>query len=154
MTEFDCKEKVAMLVPHKGKMLLIDRVNLFDLSKRWIETEVDVTKDSTFYDSTIGGVPVWTGFEYMAQSISALIGIESRIFQKPPVMGVILSVPHFKAEKQFFAHGKTVRICVQQSMQIDATTTFEGSVSCGGEKMAKATILAMGVENPERILKG
>lgn len=152
MTEFDCKEKVSELVPHKGKMLLIDRVTAFDFSKGFAETEVDVTKDSTFYDSTLGGVPVWTGFEYMAQSISALIGIEDRLSHKSPTMGVILSVPHFKAEKQFFAADTTVRISVQRTMQIDVTTTFEGSVFCGDEKMATATILAMEVDDPAKIL--
>lgn len=73
MTEvFDTKESVCELVPHKGKMFLLDRVRNYDLKKHTITTEIDITRNNMFYEEDLGGVPVWVAFEFMAQSVSAL----------------------------------------------------------------------------------
>ena len=72
MTEvFDTKELVSELVPHKGKMFLLDRVRDYDLKENSITTEIDISRDNLFYEEELGGVPVWVAFEYMAQSVSA-----------------------------------------------------------------------------------
>ena len=63
------------IVPHSGKMSLLDRVVDYNFEKLEIHAEVDIGPGSMFFDNDIDGIPVWIGFEYMAQSISALSGI-------------------------------------------------------------------------------
>ena len=47
MTEvFDTKDLVSELVPHKGKMLLLDRVRDYDLKENSITTEIDIARGS------------------------------------------------------------------------------------------------------------
>ena len=72
--EFKTRDEIATLVPHKGKMLLLDRIQGFDLQEITITTQVDISADCMFYSEELGGVPSYVAFEYMAQSISALSG--------------------------------------------------------------------------------
>ena len=48
--EFKTKAEVDQLVPHTGKMLLLDRVIRHDLNEVSIETEVDISENSMFYN--------------------------------------------------------------------------------------------------------
>ena len=105
---FDSKGLVSELVPHKGKMFLLDRIRDYDLQKISVTTEIDITRDNLFYEEELGGVPVWVAFEYMAQSVSALSGIYGRSKGEKPKTGFILSVNGFKAEVPVFKKGETV----------------------------------------------
>ena len=142
MTEFDSREKIAQLVPHKGKMNLLDRVVFYDLSQAVAETEVDISEKTMFYDENFGGVPVWLAFEYMAQSIAALNGIANREKNSSQV-GFILSVTNFKAEENVFLAKSVVRIWIKQIAQMDKAITFEGKASVGDKLFATATINTM-----------
>lgn len=152
MTEFDTREKLSRLVPHKGKMLLLDRIVSFDLEKAQIATEVDVSDGCMFLEESFGGVPVWIAFEYMAQSVSALTGIFGLKTGTPPRMGFILSVTNFCAEDTAFPKGSTVRVEVRQTLRVDTAVTFEGKALVEGKCLAKATINAVDVENPKKVL--
>ena len=108
MTEvFDTKDLVSELVPHKGKMLLLDRVRDYDLKENSITTEIDIARDNMFYEDELGGVPVWVAFEYMAQSVSVMTGLVGLATHTPPKMGFILSVTNFKSETNVFPAGST-----------------------------------------------
>ncbi|MCM1321295.1 MAG: hypothetical protein NC041_00835 [Bacteroides sp.] len=71
----DC---IANLVPHKGKMLLLNRIVFFDTKEGLLVSESDISADWLFYDAALSGVPSWVSFELMAQSIAALNGIAER----------------------------------------------------------------------------
>ena len=43
--EFKTKEIVSELVPHKGKMFLLNRVQSYSLETISITTEIDITRD-------------------------------------------------------------------------------------------------------------
>lgn len=90
--EYKTRESVSELVPHKGKMLLLDRVQSYSIETVTITTEIDISRDSFFYEEELGGVPAWVAFEYMAQSISALSGIYGRSKGEKPKVGFIMSV--------------------------------------------------------------
>ena len=90
--EFKTRDEISALVPHKGKMLLLDRIKKFDLQEIFIDTEVDISEDCMFFNEELGGVPSYVAFEYMAQSISALSGIYGRSCGNSPKEGFIMSV--------------------------------------------------------------
>lgn len=152
MTEFDSREKLSVLLPHKGKMLLLDKVLSFDFPKMEIETEVRIGRECMFFEESLGGVPVWVGFEYMAQSVSCLSGLSDRERGIPPKMGFILSVTNFCVDGNVFPLGSALRVRVRQSMRLESTVTLEGEIFIGDKWMAKATIHALEVDNPQKIL--
>ncbi len=152
MTEFDSREKLSGLVPHKGKMLLLDRLVSFDLEQTKVVTEIDISENCMFFEDSLGGVPVWIAFEYMAQSVSALTGIFGLKTGTPPRMGFILSVTNFCAEESVFSKGSTVQIEVRQTLRVDMAVTFEGKALVGGKCVATATINACDVDDPKKVL--
>lgn len=152
MSEFNTRESIEQLVPHSGKMLLLDRIKSYDLQGLQIDTEVDIQENSMFYDTDIKGIPTWVGFEYMAQSISALSGIYGKLNGQKPKLGFIMSINNYKAETPFFPEGATLSIHVQQVMRMDMAVTFDGYIQINNQKIATATLNTVEVENPKKSL--
>ena len=148
MTEvFDTKESVSELVPHKGKMFLLNRICDYDLEINSITTEIDITRDNLFYEDELGGVPAWVAFEYMAQSVSALSGLQGRTKGEKPKVGFIMSVSGFNAYVPVFKQGETVVINVLEKTRNDNAVTFEGSATVNGTLAVTAKLNTVEVED-------
>ena len=150
--EFKIKEIVSELVPHKGKMFLLNRVQSYSLETISITTEIDITRDDLFYEDDLGGVPAWVAFEYMAQSISALSGIYGRSRGEKPKVGFIMSVNSFKANVPVFKVGETVVVTVRQTIRMDMAVTFDGTAKVGENLAVAATLNTVEVEDPKTAL--
>lgn len=150
--EFKTKEIVSELVPHKGKMFLLNRVQSYSLETISITTEIDITRDDLFYEDDLGGVPAWVAFEYMAQSISALSGIYGRSRGEKPKVGFIMSVNSFKANVPVFKVGETVVVTVRQTIRMDMAVTFDGTAKVGENLAVTATLNTVEVEDPKTAL--
>ena len=144
---FDTKESVSELVPHKGKMFLLNRICDYDLEINLITTEIDITRDNLFYEEELGGVPAWVAFEYMAQSVSALSGLQGRTKSEKPKVGFIMSVSGFNAYVPVFKQGETVVINVLEKTRNDNAVTFEGSATVNGTLAVTAKLNTVEVEN-------
>lgn len=149
---FDSKDLVSELVPHKGKMFLLDRIRDYDLNEKSITTEIDITRDNLFYEEELGGVPVWVAFEYMAQSVSALSGIYGRSKGEKPKTGFIMSVSGFKADVPVFKQGKTVVVNVQEKIRVDQAVTFDGVAMVGNKVVVTAKINTVEVDDSKNPL--
>ncbi|MBR2095569.1 MAG: thioester dehydrase [Fibrobacter sp.] len=149
---FDSKDLVSELVPHKGKMFLLDRIRDYDLNEKSITTEIDITRDNLFYEEELGGVPVWVAFEYMAQSVSALSGIYGRSKGENPKTGFILSVNGFKADVPVFKQGETVVVNVQEKIRVDQAVTFDGVAMVGNKVVVTAKINTVEVDDSKNPL--
>jgi predicted hotdog family 3-hydroxylacyl-ACP dehydratase len=121
------KEELQTLIPHRGKMMLLSRVIEYDLEGS-IRAEYDITEHCLFYDPATGGVPAWTGFEFMAQAISALSGIRDRERGQKPKIGFILGVSSMKIEIPFFAPGSPVEVRMNELDRTDMIYTYSGEV--------------------------
>ena len=150
--EFKTRDEISALVPHKGKMLLLDRIKKFDLQEIFIDTEVDISEDCMFYNEELGGVPSYVAFEYMAQSISALSGIYGRSCGNSPKEGFIMSVSNCKSDVVAFKPGEVVEIHVKQTMRMDMAVTFDGVASVGGKQVLSATLSTVEVEDAKSII--
>ena len=150
--EFKTKEIVSELVPHKGQMFLLDRVQSYSLKTITVTTEIDISRDSLFYEEDLGGVPAWVAFEYMAQSISALSGIYGRSRGEKPKVGFIMSVNSFKANVPVFKVGETVVVTVHQTIRMDMAVTFDGTAKVGETLAVTATLNTVEVEDPKMAL--
>lgn len=149
---FDTKESVSELVPHKGKMFLLDRVRDYDLKENSITTEIDISRDNLFYEEELGGVPAWVAFEYMAQSVSALSGLHGRAKGEKPKAGFIMSVSGFKADVPVFKSGETVVINVLENIRMDKAVTFEGSAMVNGTLAVTVKLNTVEVDDPKSSL--
>ena len=90
------KDELIHLLPHKGKMFLIERITACDINEWNVTSETIVRDTCLFYDKSIDGIPNYVCFELMAQTISALTGIIIREKNLPVNMGFILSVSAIK----------------------------------------------------------
>jgi predicted hotdog family 3-hydroxylacyl-ACP dehydratase len=117
------KEELQSIIPHKGKMLLLDRVIEYDIEHS-IRVEDDITRNCIFYDPVLEGVPSWAGFEIIAQAISALTGIRKREKGEKPNFGFILSIPSIRMEIPLFKNGSTVEVRVKETDCTDLIYTF------------------------------
>ena len=135
------KEELLTVIPHRGKMLLLSRVKCYNLKERSVEAEYDITKDCLFYDPALEGVPAWAGFEFIAQSISAISGIIDREMGLKPRFGFILSVTSMRIDIPFFKTGNTVEIKAKQLECMNSVSIYYGEINLEGKKILEGKII-------------
>ncbi|GHV82700.1 hypothetical protein AGMMS50212_00400 [Spirochaetia bacterium] len=144
-------DDILPLVPHRGKMFMMSRITDYDTQKRYLCSEYDVDPSCLFYEPSLGAVPAWVSFEFMAQSVAALSGICARAEGKPISPGVILSISNF----EMFVDTLTgsVQIRVEEDNRLDKIYTFDCTVSANGKKAVAAKLTVMDVEDLSVVLK-
>jgi predicted hotdog family 3-hydroxylacyl-ACP dehydratase len=150
------KDEMISLLPHRGRMLLLSRVLEYDIEKRRLFAEYEISRDCIFYDPLLGGVPGWAGFEFMAQAISVLSGLAGRQKGEAPKMGLILSVSGMNIYTPVLRVGKILRIRVEEDGRLDLVYTFRGGIFLEDEKAAEAKLTVMDVDEgfAENMRKG
>ena len=150
------KEELQSIIPHRGKMLLLTRVNEYNLEERALCAEYHVAGDCLFYDPAAGGVPAWAGFEFMAQAISALAGIRDREMGIKPRIGFILSIPSMKINMPVFELGSVVELHVKEKDRTGLVYTFDGEVFLEGKKAMGGKLMVMEIneEKFNNLIKG
>ena len=141
-------EELLELMPHRGKMYLISRVVEYDINVRSLRSEYDVSENCLFYDPALGGVPAYACFEFMAQAVSALSGLTGKIFNKPPMMGFILSVSALEIKLPVFKPGDIIQIEVNGQQAVDKVSTFQCVAKVENDEVVKAKLMVMDIENP------
>ena len=147
------KEELLTIIPHRGKMLLLDRINVYNIDEKSLEAECDITEGCIFYYPPESGVPAWVGFEYIAQAIAALSGLISRARGEKPKMGYILSVTSMQIGLSFFNKGNTVQIKVKETGRVDLVSTFEGEIFLKGDKVLMGNITVMELTQEKTLIK-
>ena len=142
------KEELQSIIPHSGRMLLISRVIDYSLEERRIETEYDITEDCLFYDSVSQGVPGWAGFEFIAQSVSAFIGIRDRGKVKHQ-FGFILSVSQIAIGLPFFSAGSIIKIKAEEIDHVDSVYVFNGEIFLEDKKILTGKITVMDADSEQ-----
>lgn len=126
------KDELINMVPHKGKMFLLNRVMDFSVEEKWICTQVDVSKDSIFYDENYDGIPSWCTFEMMAQSIAAFSSILDKFTEgsenKKIKPGVVLSVSKFNANVPCFKIESKINIKMIEDSRDDEVIKYYGEL--------------------------
>jgi predicted hotdog family 3-hydroxylacyl-ACP dehydratase len=118
-------------------------VNDYSVKEMRLCAEYHVAPDCIFYDASIGGVPSWAGFEFMAQAISALTGIRNRELGIKPRIGFILSIPSMKMEIPLFKNGSRVDLFLFNDAATNEIYTFEGEAFLEGKKVIEGKLMVM-----------
>jgi predicted hotdog family 3-hydroxylacyl-ACP dehydratase len=148
------RDELSTLLPHKGKMFLLSRITDYDIKKRTLTAEYDVSEDCIFYDSGLGGIPAWASFEFMAQCVSALSGLAGREHGEPPKPGFILSISALEVMVPVLKAGATVIINIVEDMRMDMVFTFDCTAFIGEEPAASVKLTVMDVEDISFFEKG
>lgn len=113
--------KIDELLPHAGKMVLLERVVEFD--ENHMIAEVIVRNDGLYGDEN--SVPAWLGIEYMAQTIAALGGMKRRIAEKPINPGFLLGTRRYDCNIDAFAVGSVLTVSVKCLIQEQGLGVFD-----------------------------
>ena len=140
------QEELQTLIPHRGKMMLLNRVIEYDIEHS-IRAEYTITRDCIFYDPALDGVPAWVGFEFMAQAISTLTGIRKRAKGEKPNIGFILSIPSMRMEIPFFKNGSSVEVSVTETDRTDMIFTYKGEGFLKNKKVMEGKLMVMEVND-------
>ena len=104
---------IGEVVPHSGRMLLLDRIVQFDAES--LTSELTIHADSPFVrDSAIGA---WVALEYMAQSIAAFAGCVARTRGEPPRVGFLIGSRHFTSNTPSIPVATTLRVHIIRELQ-------------------------------------
>jgi predicted hotdog family 3-hydroxylacyl-ACP dehydratase len=134
---------IRAVVPHTGKMLLLDRLVAF--GDESLTAEVTIRADALF--ARAPGVGAWVGIEYMAQAIAAFAGNEALRRGEKVKMGFLVGTRHYACNVPYFPVGATLRISVRRDVQ---GGNGVGSFTCSivGEGIeAEAVITVIQPEN-------
>ncbi len=140
---------VAELVPHSGKMSLLD--NIVEYGDNWLSAEVCISADSMFVDDK--GVPGWVGLEYMAQAVAAYSGLQQRLNGGRPKLGFLLGARKYLCSTDYFAIDKTWLITVQLDMQAANGLNVFQCVLRGEGIDASANINVFQPDDPDKFLQ-
>ena len=127
------KDELINLLPHKGKMFLLDHLVAHDTVGRSLESISYVTKDHIFYDETLDGIPSHVAFELIAQSISALSGVTGCERGEPAKPGFLLSLQNYKATAPVFKNGSEIHVAIKKVDELDSMLTYSGVAYIEGE---------------------
>lgn len=136
---------IADYIPHRGKMLLLDR--LIKADNDHAVAAVTITRDSLFV--TENGVPASVGIEYMAQTVAAYSGAKDRQLGKPIKLGLLLGSRRYDSQTAYFNVGDELRITVSPVyMEDNSLGVFSCQIDCHGQTIVTAML---NVLQPERI---
>jgi predicted hotdog family 3-hydroxylacyl-ACP dehydratase len=138
------------LLPHRGPMLLVDRV----LSDDGETTRVAATVRADGLFVRDGRLPAWAGIELMAQAIGAWAGLRRREHGEAIRLGFLLGTRRFECSGPGFAVGAALEvearleIVSEQGLAVFACRVFEG-----GAEVASANVNVFQPTDVQRYLK-
>jgi len=111
---------IAALIPHSGRMILLDRI--IDYDEQTLSVELVVRGDGLLGDDKT--VPAWAGIEYMAQAVAVYVGIRSELAGEPIKLGFLLGTRRYSGNVAGFDVGTALTIQVTNIIQDDKLGVF------------------------------
>jgi predicted hotdog family 3-hydroxylacyl-ACP dehydratase len=127
--------EVAELIPHSGKMVLLDRIIAFD--DNVLTAELRVRADGLLGDDKT--VPAWVGIEYMAQAVAAYAGMMAKQSGEPIKLGFLLGTRRYNSNIAEFRVGSTITVRVEKILQNNNLGAFECRIQ-GGDVAVSANL--------------
>ena len=123
MIEKPCPWPITELVPHSGRMCLLDEAVSYSADS--LTARVSVNQQSVFLHTN--KVPAWVGIEYMAQAIAAWAGTQQKQRGGSAQIGFLLGSRKFISSCDSFPVGAELVIHVERVLQDDSGL---GSFDC------------------------
>jgi len=131
--------EVAQLVPHRGRMSLLDTI--VEYGDDWLRARVTPAPGAAF--ATADGVPGWVGIEYMAQAASAFGGIEQVQRGEQPSIGLLIGARYYRCMQDHFAFGVPLDVFATIAMRDSADfAAYDCRIETAGRRVAECTLKA------------
>lgn len=124
------------LVPHRGRMLLLDEV--VEAAPGLVVCRVLVRPDSTFAEE--GSVPGLVALEYMAQAVAAYAGLKARGLGQPVRIGYLLGSRDVALPPADFQAGDELLIEARHQFGEEAIGAFDCRVVLRGQVVASGCL--------------
>ena len=98
---------VSELIPHRGRVLLLDRVLTHDVEST---TARVVVNRQAWLRRVDGSVDGWVAVEYMAQCAATHEGIRALLERRPPVRGSLAGATGVRLHRALFEANEKLRI--------------------------------------------
>jgi len=102
---------VTELVPHRGRMVLIERVLAHERKATACSLAIDAQE---LFRQDDGSVAIWVGVEYMAQCVAAHAGLIARAAGLEPRVGYLVSSRRLRFHASRFDPGQRLHISAAQ----------------------------------------
>jgi predicted hotdog family 3-hydroxylacyl-ACP dehydratase len=123
---------VAELLPHSGKMVLLDR--MIECDDKLLSAELVVRNDGLLGNDKT--VPAWAGIEYMAQAVAAYAGMMARRAGEPVKPGLLLGTRRYSSNVAEFKAGSTLTVRAEKIIQNDNMAAFECKIQGDGVEVS------------------
>lgn len=131
--------EVHDIVPHRGPMSLLDRID--DYGEDWLRAIVEIRAGSLF--ATADGVPAWVGIEYMAQAASAFGGIEQVQRGERPSIGLLIGARYYRSMVPVFPTGIRLEVLARIAMRdAEDFAAYDCSLAADGTRLAECVLKA------------
>jgi predicted hotdog family 3-hydroxylacyl-ACP dehydratase len=117
-----CPYPISDLLPHAGRMVLLDRVLGF--TETAIEADLCIRRDNVFFEQG-QGVAAHVAIEWMAQACGAFVGLDARRQDIPVRIGFLLGTRNFKADRPWFREGETLIVRAELVFRDGETGVFD-----------------------------
>jgi predicted hotdog family 3-hydroxylacyl-ACP dehydratase len=142
---------IAELVPHRGAMLLVDRLLADDAES--VRVEATIKPGQLFL--TGEGAPAWVGVELMAQTVAAWAGLRALDAKRPVQLGFLLGTRRYECTQPFFPLGARLEIAAHQELVGEnGLAVFACQIFLGGAVVATAQLNAFQPPNVDEYLRG
>ncbi len=140
------------LLPHRGTMLLLDRVTEFSGDTAVAEY---APRADAWYADAAGNMPGWVGIELMAQAVAAHVALAKRLVGLPVKMGALLGTRAYRANAVSFAAGCILQIRAREVFRDESgLAAYECAIACGGTPMAEAVLKVYEPEDFGQFMQG
>lgn len=141
---------IDRLLPHRGCMLLLDRVVAAGEDRL---RAAAVVGGETWYADADQGMPAWVGMELMAQAVAAYVGLECHRRGEPVKMGFLLGSRAYRARVLAFARGQALEIeAVLSYREANGLGAFDCRILDRDSVLAEATIKVYEPDDPGRLM--
>ena len=134
-------DDVATLLPHSGKMVLLDRIQSYD--EHSLTASAKIRPDHILLPENADALPSYALLEIMAQAVGAWAGIHALAAGEAVRLGFLLGTRKLLLHQDSIAIGSVLRIDAVLSWQdqsgmavFDCTVVHEGS----GQTVAEAAL--------------
>ena len=128
---------IESVIPHRGLLLLVDRV--LDYDDESIAVEVRIAPDGLFHIQ--GGVPAYVGVEYMAQAVACWAGCHARARGESPPIGFLLGTRRYECAVPLFKSGMTLRVEARREIVgSNGLAVFACRIASDDQELATANV--------------
>jgi predicted hotdog family 3-hydroxylacyl-ACP dehydratase len=125
------------LLPHRGSMLLVDRV--IERRSNGVVCEATPKRQWPFAENS--GVPSLLGLELMAQCVGVHVGFLRQEAKEPVRIGFLLGTRHYQCDVAHFTFGQALMLSCAHELSTDAgLAAFVCHLHVDGQQVAQATL--------------